>query len=165
MELSQVDTVSAAERGAFCHMRNPFTGVVMYVGPEEHVDPATGNLTDEADLELIGAWDDEEAVIKPVGGIVIGVESSEMRKFQATVNLKKVAADKAGKPLDQEEIGIETVCKMWKRFVNFTDGGKPLKAPEDNERFFRASDNFVGQVYNFGRKSASFLKGSSDEPS
>lgn len=155
MRISQLDTKSPQDEGAFMHMTHTKFGHLMYTGPE-------------ADEE--GRWvaksdpDPDQAV----GLMVRGMEAQTVQEFTRRQQRKSISQSK--KPVfDQaerdHENGIKFACILITDFVNIEDeDGSPLEPSNENKRLLiEMSDDISRQILDFaGERDNFFTKLSSD---
>lgn len=162
MKTDKLDTVAAAAKGSFCHLKNPFTEVLMYEGPAEFVDEDTGELT-EAGKALVKAHGTDEAGetgkdavgIRRVGAFVLGWEAPSVVELR-----ERMAAERAreGDDYDFAEAGIRISAALITGFQGITRDGKPLGSGDADKRFFLGlSDSFITQVNVHAKGRQNFL--------
>ncbi|MAM60865.1 hypothetical protein [Maritimibacter sp. UBA3975] len=141
MELTNLETKSGENKGAFLHLSHPAGGFKMWTGEGSDKD---GRLIDKAKAEKVGVH-------------VLGLESERVRERARQLSKKKLEGDD-----DAEEAGLDFVCSLVTEFVGLTQDGKPLVANEANKRaFFEQSDALVKQVMDFAGDKANFWQGDS----
>lgn len=162
MDLNKLNTVKAAERGAFCHLRNPFNGLLMYDGPADLVDEATGTLTQKG----VAALDEhpenpQKAGLVEIGVYVLGSEAPKVTEVKNALSAKRI---RAGEKFDFHEAGILTCAALITGFKGIEKDGKLMQPTMENRReFLEASESFITQVTKFSRDNSNFLGKASSE--
>ena len=142
MELKKFNTKDPAESGSFLHLKHPVLGHLMY---------ADGPNVDEN-----GFWNGEGKTPEAVGVTVKGAEAPSLKKYLQTVRKRAI---KRSEEIDEDEEGINFVCRTVMAFHNITDEGRPLDAKneDDIKMFFSQSADLVLQVTRFSGEALNFF--------
>lgn len=151
MKISNLDTKSPQDDGAFMHLEHTKFGHVMYSGEgaDEH-----------------GRWvsDREPGDEQRVGLVVRGFEARSVQAFTREQQRKNLANSKKSKPTPLADLefenGIKLACVLIVDFVNIEDeNGDPLEPTDENKRqFITISDDVSRQVVKFARERDNFFE-------
>jgi len=150
MKITQLDTKSPQDEGAFLHLEHTKFGHLMYDGPNADGD---------------GRWTSEEEPEEScrVGIIVRGMEAQTVQTFTRDQQRKNLLNLKKKNPTpvpDQDhENGIKFACVLIVKFVNIQDeNGEELPPTEENKRaFIEYSDDLSRQILAFARDRDNFF--------
>ena len=154
MKLSDLDTKSPQDEGAFLHLTHSKFGHFMYTGENADKD---GRWTGEGD-------DAKPLDSQRIGLVVRGMEAQSVQEFtreQQRLDLAN-AKKKVPTPLPEleHENGIKFGCTLIVSFVNIEgEDGKNLPPTEENKRaFLEMSDDLSRQILMFARDRDNFFR-------
>lgn len=140
MDLGSLNTKTAANAGAWLHLKHPAFGHKLYHG-------------DGADD--MGRLVDASKEHKPIRVRVLGSESQAVQEVNRAVEEARMH----GETITPDEHGMRLCCAMVTEFEGIERNGQPLAgSDEDGKRaFFLQSDSIVQQVLDFAKNSANFF--------
>jgi len=152
MLLTDLDTKSPQDEGAFLHLHHTKYGFPMYTGE---------GATKQG--EWIGSEDPPQSAA--IGLIVRGMESQTIQSFtrkqKARMMLDQTKSKVKFSQDDAEhESGLQFACALIVSFVNIEgSNGKPLEPTDENKRaFVELSDDISRQLLAFSRERDNFFK-------
>jgi hypothetical protein len=151
MKLSDFDTKSPQDEGAFMHLHHTKYGFPVYTGPN---------------ADNLGRWIGKEAPDPAfaVGMIVRGMEAQSVQEFtRRQKRLMMSAKSKVPTGFEEDtdhENGIKFGCVLIVSFVNIEDdNGNTLDSTEENKRaFISLSDNISKQLLTFAQDQSNFFE-------
>lgn len=147
MDFNKLDTKSPQEEGAFCHLRHPKFGHLLWSGPSADSE---GKVKDE---------EDPPEDVEPIGVVVRGMEAPSVKKAAQSINDALNPPKAAAKrPITEEEAGLRFAEVLVVEFRGLEKDGKPAEATKDNIRsFFQMSDDLVQQILAFAKSKPNFF--------
>lgn len=151
MDFSKLDTKSPQEEGAFCHLRHPKFGHLLWSGLSADEE---GMIPDESFTD-----GEPPPSCEPIGVVVRGMEAPSVKKaavaIQEALNPPKAAGKRA---ITEEEAGLRFAEALVVEFRGMEKDGLPAEATKENIRqFFRMSDDLVQQIIAFAKSAPNFF--------
>lgn len=132
MDLANLDTKTAMEKGALLHLRHPVTNEPLYANGDKK---------------------------KPMTIDLMGIDGDTFSKIRRENQRKLSKKNKSFNPEDADEQGLETLAALTKGWANLVLGGKPLEFSKGNARKLYSDYPWIReQVNEFCSSRENFIK-------
>lgn len=121
MDLANLDTKTAMEKGAVLQLRHPATNELLFA---------------------------DDAKKKPMTITLMGIDGETFSKIRRENQRKLSKANKSFNPEDADEQGLDTLAALTKDWANLVLGGKPLEFSRDNARKLYSDYPWIRELVN-----------------